>query len=390
MYMTKNNKAQKNSSTSLYLVLIVVVIALIGVNKKDVLLTWLKPTTIETTQTYQVAQPRTYDTLITLPKPKTSGSMTVEAAIQERRSRREFSDQAVTMTQLSQLLWAAQGVTDPETGHRSAPSSRGAYPYTVYVVVRNVANLSPGLYEYLPAEHALGDLKIANAGELLTSAEVQPAAQNAPVVFVLAASYGKVQELLGDSTEPATLIEAGHIGQNMYLQTESLKMAMVVMAGFDPMKVGSALSLDPAETVIYIMPFGNRAAETAAVLGETTEVTHLFTAEELAQHDGKDGHNTYFAYEGKVYDVTGSDEWKEGGHYGVYAGKDLTGQMGEAPHLTEVFDNFPVVGQFGTAPEVATSEPVAQDYQDFYLYAGIGLIGLIAVILILKSNKSKK
>ncbi len=84
----------------------------------------------------------------------------------------------------------------------------------------------------------------------------------------------------------------------------------------------------------------------------------VFTATELSQYDGKDGHKSYFAYEGKVYDVSTSKLWQAGQHFGFSAGQDLTGKMGGAPHGTEVFAGFPVVGTFGTAEQTPPVAPV--------------------------------
>lgn len=81
----------------------------------------------------------------------------------------------------------------------------------------------------------------------------------------------------------------------------------------------------------------------------------VFTLEELSQYDGKDGHKAYYAYEGKVYDVTGSKMWEEGEHFGLHAGEDLTGKMEDAPHGTEVFAGFEVMGTYKTISQT-TSE----------------------------------
>lgn len=208
---------------------------------------------------YSEPQVRTYSTTIALPKPKLQSANSLESMINSRRSRREFSAEAVKLSELAQMLWSAQGISDPETGHRTAPSARESYPFTVFVVVRNVAGLKPGLYEYLPKEHALGDMNVPLAGDQLKNAGVQPGAQNAPVVFMVSASYGKAQKTLGESAVSSSLLEAGHIAENMYLQAESLRMAVVAMAGFDAKKVGTSVSLDVAETVVYLLPFGHRA-----------------------------------------------------------------------------------------------------------------------------------
>ncbi len=212
---------------------------------------------------------KTIVSVISLPAPSLKGVESVETAIATRRSRRTFAETPVTVENLSQLLWSAQGITDAEHGYRTAPSGMSAYPFTVYVVVRNVAGVTPGLYEYIPEKNQIGSLGIANAGDLLTAAGVQAGAQQAPVVFLLSASPAKtVAKLKTAGSDPMTdvLLEAGHIGQNMYLQAESLKMSMVVMGGFDAQKVGNAMKLDANEEVVYIVPVGNRAPETPAAV----------------------------------------------------------------------------------------------------------------------------
>lgn len=127
----------------------------------------------------------------------------------------------------------------------------------------------------------------------------------------------------------------------------------------------------------------------------------IFTPEELSQYDGQDGHPAYFAYDGKVYDVTQSKLWKLGEHFGVHAGEDLTGQLGEAPHGTEVFASFPVVGTYQseivqaaessplvvTAP-AASIEPLAvtsasakQWYEGRIRMMGISILGWTGIIM---------
>lgn len=207
---------------------------------------------------------RTYQNPIALPKPTLTGSLAVEEALAQRRSQRVFSDEPVSLAELSQMLWAGQGVTDSEGNKRTAPSARNVYFYSIFVVVRDVEGLEPGLYEYLPEKHALGDMDVAAAGTLLTEAGVQDAAQKSPVVFLLSSAYGKGAESMKDAAKSSALLEGGHIGQNLYLQAESLEMATVAMAGFDAAKVGTALKLDPAESVVYIYPFGHSGEATEA------------------------------------------------------------------------------------------------------------------------------
>lgn len=203
--------------------------------------------------------------VIVLPKPKLDSQVSLEESIQNRRSRRFYSDEPVTQQELSQILWAAQGETD-ESGHRAAPSSRSAYPYSLYVVIRNVADVESGLYLYDPKKHTLGSLGLANAGELLIGAGVQDNAQKAPVVLALSAAPAIMQAVAPDSDPmPSIYLEGGHIGQNVYLQVESLQMATVVSGGFNKMAVADALELDSAnEVIVYLIPFGHIGEEPVA------------------------------------------------------------------------------------------------------------------------------
>ena len=207
--------------------------------------------------TYEMPAEKKFVKEFELPKPKLAGKMSVEEALQNRRSRRTYADEPLTLEELSQVLWSGQGITD-ESGHRTAPSARSAYPYAMYVVVRNVTGLAPGLYAYLPEKNALGDLDLTDAGGALIDAGVQDNSQKAPAVIALSGSYAKMAKLFPDDPVTNTLIEAGHIGQNIYLQIEALGLSTVVTGGFDSAKVGSSLKLDPNEEIVYLIPFGNR------------------------------------------------------------------------------------------------------------------------------------
>ncbi len=197
--------------------------------------------------------PRTYASPIPLPAPNLKGSLSVEEAIAGRRSRRTFLDKPLSMAQLGQLLWSAQGVTDP-SGKRVAPSAREAYPYTVYVMVRNVTGLRSGFYEYLPKNHALGDMNFPNAPTDFNNAGVEETAKSSPIVFILTAAFDKNLDKFPSGTTSSYYLEGGHIGQNLYLQVESMKLGMVVQGGLG--KVQDAFKLDPAEKPVYVVPVG--------------------------------------------------------------------------------------------------------------------------------------
>lgn len=204
--------------------------------------------------------PRVYSSLIALPEPKLKGTLSVEEALATRRSRREFASTPLTLTQLSQMLWSAQGVTDSVGNKRTAPSAYEVYPYTVYVVARNVTGLVPGLYEYIPATNSLGDMKRENAIETFDGSGIEAGAKQAPVVFLLSSAMDKGIAKLKAGAVNSAYLEGGHIGQNIYLEAESLKLATVVMGGTGT--AAKALNLDPAETIVYVVPIGNRVPPT--------------------------------------------------------------------------------------------------------------------------------
>lgn len=210
---------------------------------------------------YPTSAPRSYTNAIELPKPSLKGALSVEAALQERRTKRTYTSEPVKLADLSQMLWAGQGITVPGTEKRTAPSARESYPMTLFVAVKRVEGLQPGLYEYLPKTHSLGLMKAGDIDPALKEAGVQEGAQSAPVAVLISAAIGNYQVKTKSTTTSATYLEAGHIGQNMYLQAESIDLGIVVMAGFDSQKVGKALELGAGETVEYVVPMGYPAPE---------------------------------------------------------------------------------------------------------------------------------
>ena len=157
---------------------------------------------------------------IKLPPPATKGAVNVEEALQNRRSTRKFTNRSLELAQISQLLWAADGINNPQ-GKRTAPSGRAAYPIDFYLVVgeRGVTNLAPGVYRYVVADQAL---------ELVAPGEFRPAVAKAcnsqtwigeaPVIVVITGDSKRSAAKNGDQAALFTHLEAGFIGQNIFLQ----------------------------------------------------------------------------------------------------------------------------------------------------------------------------
>ena len=192
---------------------------------------------------------------ISLPRPRDQSLTSIEQALSRRRSVRDFRDRPLVLSELSQLLWAAQGITH-RSGYRAAPSAGALYPLDVYVLAGNIAGIDVGTYKYLPAEHSVlhdtsGDKRMA----LRHAALDQPAVSGAAAVFVFCAMYGRTTEKYGKRGIRYAHMEAGHVAQNVYLQAVSLKLGTVVLGAFDDEQVKKVLTLRE-EQPLYLMPVG--------------------------------------------------------------------------------------------------------------------------------------
>ncbi|HID96324.1 MAG TPA: SagB/ThcOx family dehydrogenase [Candidatus Latescibacteria bacterium] len=192
-----------------------------------------------------------------LPSPRTVGTMSVEEALFRRRSVREYSPQSLTLEEVSQLLWATQGVTSSQRGFRTAPSAGATFPMEIYLVVSRVDGLASGLYRYDPYENSVqmeveGDLSRKLARAALDQYWVSEAAVN----LVIAAVYERTTMRYGERGIRYVHMEAGHIGQNVYLQAEALGLGTVVVGAFHDEQVKKVLKIK--EEPLYIMPVGRR------------------------------------------------------------------------------------------------------------------------------------
>jgi SagB-type dehydrogenase family enzyme len=193
---------------------------------------------------------------IRLPTPESHGVMSVEEALHTRRSVRTLGDEALSLTQLGQLLWAAQGLTDAE-GHRTTPSAGARYPLEIYVVAGNVADVPQGVYKYRPQQHALvphlnGDYR----SRLVEAAVQQDWIAGAPVVFVIASVDERTRARYRDRTSRYVAIEVGHVGQSVYLQATALSLGTTMVGAFQDDSVTAVLQLDRTERPLALMPMG--------------------------------------------------------------------------------------------------------------------------------------
>ena len=194
---------------------------------------------------------------VSLPSPKKTGSMSLESALAARRSVRSYTNQTLTLGEVGQLLWAAQGVTSPD-GKRTAPSAMHRYPLEIAVVAQNVDGLPSGAYRYVPAKHSLELLAASKPGaSLLAGSTPQAQIRSAPAVFVVAAVYERMGS--GANNRTWTDYEAGLASENLLLEAVALELGGVVMGGIDPAFVKEAVKFTGGEQVIVVIPVGHPA-----------------------------------------------------------------------------------------------------------------------------------
>jgi len=194
---------------------------------------------------------------IKLPEPKYDSDTSVEQALLGRRSVRGYKDEPLTLTEVSQLLWAAQGITGPGKDFRTAPSAGALYPLEVYVVIGNVEGVAKGVYKYRPPEHKIVKIRDEDVRDELTAAALgQTWVGDGSVVIVFSAVYEKTTQKYGDRGIRYVYMEAGHAAQNVYLQAVSLNLGTVVVGAFKDDEVRSILNMLDEETPLYIMPVG--------------------------------------------------------------------------------------------------------------------------------------
>jgi len=200
------------------------------------------------------------DENVKLPAARTKGQMSIEEAIARRRSVRSFTERALTLEQLSQLLWCAQGITDERGARRASPSAGATYPMEIFVAAGSdaVAGLAPGVYRYIPKEHALACTKEEDIRRQVAAAALnQGFLAEAPVVILIAAEPERTTKRYGRRGTRYVHMEVGHIGQNLYLQAESLGLATVAVGAFEDEKVAKAFSLPAELEPLYLMPIGH-------------------------------------------------------------------------------------------------------------------------------------
>jgi SagB-type dehydrogenase family enzyme len=200
--------------------------------------------------------------VVHLPPPSQKGGMSLAEAINQRRSIRRFAPYPISRAELSQILWAAQGIRDALWGYRTVPSAGATYPLEVFVVCGSncIEKMDSGIYHYKPDTHSLSlhcqeDVRI----ELARASLDQEFVYEAPVDIVICAVYERTLASYGARGRRYVHMEVGHAGQNIYLQATALGLATVAIGAFHDEEVRSILRLEEQYKPLYIMPVGKPA-----------------------------------------------------------------------------------------------------------------------------------
>jgi SagB-type dehydrogenase family enzyme len=193
--------------------------------------------------------------LTCLSQPRIDGTYSVEKALQNRRSIRAFKKDPLSLAELSQLAWSAQGVSNPR-GYRTAPSAGALYPLEVYIFAGNITGLDTGIYKYAP-RHILEKVVAEDRrADLARAALNQSFIATAPVVFLFSAIFARITNTYGERGKRYVFMEAGHAAQNLCLQAVALGMGTTVVGAFQDDGVAKMVALAPNELPIYIVAVG--------------------------------------------------------------------------------------------------------------------------------------
>ena len=194
--------------------------------------------------------------VIQLAEPKLTSSVSLEQALAQRRSVRDFARRQLDLSQIGQLAWAGQGITKKERGFRTAPSAGALYPIELYFATHE------SLFVYRPQGHSLEEVLNRDIRARLSVAALnQRAVAGAGCDIVIAGSVKKLARKYGKKARRYMLLEAGHIAQNIHLQAVSLGLGSVPIGAFDISQVRKVCRLPKAFEPLYIISVGYPAVQ---------------------------------------------------------------------------------------------------------------------------------
>lgn len=199
--------------------------------------------------------------LLELPAPAELelGSMPLREAVDNRRSRRRFSDEALSLGELSFLLWATQGLRRVVNGwsFRTVPSAGSRHPCETYLLIERVEGLTKGLYRFLPEGHRL--LRVKEGPGLRRRAVLALVGQdfNPAATFFWTAVPYRMEWRYAAASAKIIALDAGHVCQNLYLACEALGCGTCAVGAYDQARADDLLGVDGEdEFTVYAAPVG--------------------------------------------------------------------------------------------------------------------------------------
>jgi SagB-type dehydrogenase family enzyme len=202
---------------------------------------------------------------IKLPHPRTSGDQSFEEILSNRRSRRQFQTSSLSLSEISQILWAAYGLKELENSkrndgkpNRTCPSAGALFPLKIYLMAGSIMDIPSGFYHFIPDEHALRLIHNKDLREdFYNTAYPREMIRVAPASLVYIAIESKVQERYGERGRQRYIpMDIGHSAQNVYLQAEALGLGTCAIGAFDDEGIVRVLGLPAEEIPMYVMPVG--------------------------------------------------------------------------------------------------------------------------------------
>jgi len=193
---------------------------------------------------------------------KSISEVSVEAAIAQRKSRRSYTEDTIKLEELSFLLWATQGLRGKKSAvrnYRTVPSAGCRHALETYIAVFRVEGIPKAIYRYLPMSHQLVEVvKHENLEGLLTRAALdQSFAGKSAVTFIWTTLPARMEWRFSKTLYKLIALDAGHVGQNLYLACEAIGAGTCAIAKYDQEFADKILGIDGVEEfTTYMAPVG--------------------------------------------------------------------------------------------------------------------------------------
>jgi len=181
-------------------------------------------------------------------------AVSLEESLARRRSVREFQGRDLSWDDIGQLLWACQGVTDPQ-GFRTAPSAGALYPLDAFVIT------SSGVYRYHPEQHEVRRMADRDVRDRIRKAALDQDALGAPCIIAIAGVRQRTARKYGERAWRYVVLEAGHAAENLLLQAIALGLCAVPIGAFDDDAVRRVLDAPADDEILLLIPVGHAVAD---------------------------------------------------------------------------------------------------------------------------------